>query len=165
MWRNHGQVFQNGERDFQVAGLNYRMTEIQAAIGRVQLEKFPEILKKRRELASQYLKELSRYPGITLPANNPEHTWQTFMVVLEKGKDRSFIISSLAESGVGAGAGSVAAHCTYTYHKTFGYKAEDLPVSNWLNSHGLALPLYCGMTDEDVSMCSTELHKISRRMK
>ncbi|MHC4799992.1 MAG: DegT/DnrJ/EryC1/StrS family aminotransferase, partial [Planctomycetota bacterium] len=76
MLRNHGQVFRNGKRDFQVAGLNYRMTEIQAAIGQVQLNKFPEILKRRREIASQYLSELSKFLGISLPANNPEHTWQ-----------------------------------------------------------------------------------------
>jgi len=165
MWRNHGQVFQNRERDFQVAGLNYRMTEIQAAIGQVQLQKFPEILKKRRAIASQYLKELSGCSGIGLPANQPEHTWQTFMVVLEKGKDRSSIIETLAENGIGAGPGSVAGHCLKVYQEKFGYKGSNLPISNWLNSHGLALPFYAGMTREDVSMCTNELHKINQKMK
>jgi dTDP-4-amino-4,6-dideoxygalactose transaminase len=160
MWRNHGQVFQNGKRDFQVAGLNYRMTEIQAAIGRVQLEKFPEILKKRRHIASQYLSELSDCPWIMLPADNPEHTWQTFMIVLDKSKDRSFIINNLAENGIGTGAGSVAAHCTDTYRKTFGYEVTDLPFSAKLDLHGLALPVFERLSAKDQKKITEFLHRI-----
>ncbi len=148
MWRNHGQVFENGERNFQVAGLNYRMTEIQAAIGQVQLEKFPEILNRRREIASQYLRGLADCPGISLPANDPEHTWQTFMIVLNKEKDRSFVINKLGENGFCAGAGSVAGHCMHIYRKSFGYEAKDLPISDMLSFQGLALPLYEGLSEQ-----------------
>ena len=157
MWRNHGQVFKDGRRDFYVAGFNYRMTEIQAAVGRVQLEKFPEILKRRREIASHYLNELNECPGISLPVNEPEHTWQTFMVVLNKEKDRNFIIDKLAENGVGAGAGSVAGHCLYVYRECFGYESKNLPISARLNLQGLALPLYSDMSDSEVYVCITEL--------
>lgn len=154
MWRNHGQVFQNGERDFQVAGLNYRMTEIQAAIGQVQLEKLPEILKNRNQIISHYLSELSQCSEVSLPAYSPEHTWQTFMVVLEEDKDRSSIISSLAENGIGTGAGSVAGHCISIYRKSFSYKVEDLPVSAKLNFQGLALPLHPQMHLYDSAFCA-----------
>jgi dTDP-4-amino-4,6-dideoxygalactose transaminase len=165
MWRNHGQVFQNSERDFQVAGFNYRMTEIQAAIGRVQLEKFSEILKKRREIASQYLSELTGCPAIALPANDPEHTWQTFMVVLDERLKREKVIDKLAEKGIGTGPGSVAGHCVKVYREKFGYKSSDLPISNWLDSNGLALPLYADMRQEDIKMCTTELCKIRNKVK
>lgn len=148
MWRNHGQVFQDETRDFQVAGFNYRMTEIQAAIGQVQLEKFPEILKKRRKIASKYLRELSGCPGLSLSANNPEHTWQTFMITLDEQIDHRFVINKLAENGIGSGAGSVAAHCMSIYCKSFGYKAEDLAVSANLNFQGLALPLYESLSEQ-----------------
>jgi dTDP-4-amino-4,6-dideoxygalactose transaminase len=163
MWRNHGQVFQNEERHFPVAGLNYRMTEIQAAIGQVQLKKFPEILKRRREIASHYLSKLSNFLGISLPANNPEHTWQTFMIVLETKFDRSEIIDKLARRGIGTGAGSVSAHCLKVYQDEFSYKGSDLPISNRLNSQGLAVPLYSGMMDQDVCRCITELRYTSKR--
>lgn len=163
IWRNHGQVFQNGGRDFQVAGFNYRMTEIQAAIGQVQLEKFPEILKRRREIASQYVRELTGCTGMTLPADDPEeHTWQTFMVVLDEQLKREKVIDKLAEKGIGTGPGSVAGHCVKVYREKFGYKSSDLPISNRLDSHGLALPLYADMTQEDIRMCITELYKISK---
>lgn len=159
MWRNHGQVFQNGERDFRVCGLNYRMTEIQAAIGRVQLEKFPEILKRRREIASHYLSELSQCSGIRLPANNPEHTWQTFMIVLDEQKDREFVIKRIMENGFGTGAGSVAGHCKYIYRKSFGYEAGDLPVSAKLNFQGLALPLYEQLSENNQEEVVKNLRK------
>jgi dTDP-4-amino-4,6-dideoxygalactose transaminase len=87
------------------------------------------------------------------------------MVVLDKQIKREHVIDKLTENGIGTGPGSVAGHCVSFYQEKFSYKGSDLPTSNWLNSHGLALPLYCGMTDEDVSMCTNELHKISRRMK
>jgi dTDP-4-amino-4,6-dideoxygalactose transaminase len=165
MWRNHGQVFQNGQRDFQVAGLNYRMTEIQAAIGQVQLEKFPEILKKRREIASQYLKGLADCPGLSLPANNPEHTWQTFMVVLGDNKDRDFVINELAKKEVGSGPGSVAGHCACIYQKTFGYKPKQLPVSKNLDSQGLAIPLYAEVNQNDATDCVRSILRILNLQK
>jgi len=162
MWRNHGQVFKNGGRDFQVAGLNYRMTEIQAAIGRIQLAKFPKILKKRRQIALQYLREFSECPAITLPSNHPEHTWQTFMIVIEKGRDRSFIINKLTTKGYGVNLGAIAGHCEWIYREHFGYQASDLPISDNLASQGLALPLYSGLTDRKISMITNELRKISK---
>jgi perosamine synthetase len=160
MWRNHGQIFQNGQRDFQVTGLNYRMTEIQAAIGRVQLEKFPEILKKRREIASQYLKVLANSPGISLPADNPEHTWQTFMVVLDGQTDRGRVMDKLAQSDIGTGQGSVAGHIANVYRKKFGYKASNLPVSTKLDLQGLALPLYSGMSKEEITLIARQLKEV-----
>jgi dTDP-4-amino-4,6-dideoxygalactose transaminase len=157
MWRNHGQVVLEGKRQFQIPGMNYRMTEIQAAIGKVQLEKFPGILKRRKEIAQHYFDSLGEHPKIGLPVNNPEHTWQTFMVVLDEEKDRSFVINKLAKNGIGAGAGSVAAHCIHVYRERFGYNVQDLPISTKLDSQGLALPLYSDMTDVEVATVGRKL--------
>ena len=159
MWRNHGQVFQKGQRDFQVAGMNYRMTGIQAAIGQVQLSKLPEILKIRREIASCYLSELRGCSAISLPANHPEHTWQTFMTVLEEEKERAFVIKKLAEYGIGAGAGSIAGHCLAVYRKHLSYNPEDLPVSAKLDLQGLAFPLDPLMELSDIKQLASLLHK------
>ncbi|MCL0079965.1 DegT/DnrJ/EryC1/StrS family aminotransferase [Dehalococcoidia bacterium] len=149
IWRNHGQTMINGKRDFLLPGLNYRMTEIQAAIGSVQLEKFPEILAKRRQIAEGYLAHLADFPVINLPANRPEHTWQTFMVCLDERFDRKKVIDGLALRGVAAGPGSIAAHCLQVYQERFGYVESALPVSYGLHKRGLALPVYAGMTAND----------------
>jgi dTDP-4-amino-4,6-dideoxygalactose transaminase len=159
MWRNHGQVLHADRRDFHVAGFNYRMTELQAAIGQAQLDKFPAILTKRQWIVSQYFGELHDCPGIHLPADGPEHTWQTFMVVLNEALKQQTVMDFLAAEGIGAGPGSVAAHSQEIYQRTFGYRSSHLPVAERLASWGLALPLYSEMTDGQVHMCADALKR------
>jgi dTDP-4-amino-4,6-dideoxygalactose transaminase len=160
-WRNHGQEIVAGKRDFRLAGLNYRMNEISAAIGKVQFSKFPEILKKRKEIAGCYLKYLNECSAIKLPIDNPEHTWQTFMVVLDEKCDRDRVIVAMAKAGFGCGAGSVAGHCAKIYRKRFGYKPDDLPISAKLDMSGLALPLHSFVADEDIVRCASLLKEAS----
>jgi dTDP-4-amino-4,6-dideoxygalactose transaminase/ubiquinone/menaquinone biosynthesis C-methylase UbiE len=159
MWRNHGQVLSAGDRDFHVAGLNYRMTDIQAAIGGAQLEKFPEILKKRAELAQQYLAKLADCPEISLPSNCPGHTWQTFMVVLDDRYDRDAVARSLMEAGFGAAPGSVAGHCMGVYRDRFRCCPGDLRVSARLHSQGLALPVHALMETWQVETCALAVRR------
>ncbi len=165
IWRNHGQVFRNGKREFHVPGFNYRMTEIQAVIGQVQLKKIPAILKRRREIASQYLSQLTDCPEIILPADSSEHTWQTFMVMLDPQVDLGEVINKMTEQGIGIGQGSVAGHCQQVYRELCEYKEDELPVSRILASHGLALPLYADMRLRDVTHCAEMLRSISDVMQ
>ncbi|MCL0096240.1 DegT/DnrJ/EryC1/StrS aminotransferase family protein [Thermodesulfovibrionales bacterium] len=162
LWRNHGQTMINGKRDFLLPGLNYRMTEIQAAIGRVQLEKFPEVLAKRRQIADGYLAHLADFPVINLPADRPEHTWQTFMVCLSEHLDRGKVIDELALQGVAAGPGSISAHCLKVYQDRFGYVDSALPVSYGLHERGLALPVYADMTADDIKQVVNALGEVFR---
>jgi dTDP-4-amino-4,6-dideoxygalactose transaminase len=141
MWRNHGQTYTDGTRQFLVPGLNYRMTEIQAAIGLAQLDKFPKVLESRRYLVEGYFEELVDCPGLILPIDDPEHTWQTFMVVLQSANQNT-VISNLASQGIEVGQGSVAAHDLALYRKQYGYSSVELPVSHELSTRGLALPLH-----------------------
>lgn len=147
----------DGKRNFQLPGLNYRMTEFQAAIGKVQFEKLPGILLKRKNIAHKYLKKLNGCPHITLPVDDPENTWQTFMVVLDDKCNRTRIIDIMANGGFGCGAGSVSGHVGNLYMESFGYKPSDLPVSAKLDSNGLALPLHNSVSDADVERCTTLL--------
>ena len=159
MLRNHGQAVVDGRRDFVAIGLNYRMTELQAAVGCVQLDKFPAILAARRRVARAYLRQLAGCDGIDLPDAPDEHTWQTFMVVLDDRLSRDDVIAGLAERGVQAGPGSVAGHCARIFAERIGYAPRDLPVSARLDRQGLALPLYARKTDEDVARCAGALRE------
>ncbi len=149
IWRNHGQTMIDDKHDFLLPGLNYRMTDIQAAIGSSQLEKFPEIMMKRRQIAGYYLDKLADCQGTSLPANKPEHTWQTFMVSLDEDINRSKVIAELASRGIGAGPGAISAHCLKIYQDRLGYTDSDLPVSWGLHRRGLALPLYASLSRTD----------------
>lgn len=115
--RNHGMESYSGKIDFVMPGYNYRMTDIQAAIGRVQLRKFPAALEKRRQLVATYLQNLSNISGLRLPEKMPGHSWQSFMVVLEKYIDRTEIITRLREHGFESnlGAQSIVSQKSYSY--------------------------------------------------
>jgi len=154
-WRNHGQRLVSGQRDFVLPGLNYRMTEIQAAIGIVQLKKFAEILQKRRSLAGEYLNSLRSCPKLGLPVDQPEHTWQTFMVVLNEPVNRSVIMERLASEGFECGPGSVAGHLGAHFQPQ-----PALAVSERLHRQGLALPLHAGLGQADVQACAKALRAI-----
>ena len=155
-WRNHGQLFDNGKRAFVLPGLNYRMTEFQAAIGRVQMAKFPSILERRKKIVMTYIENLQAVEGIRLPEWDHEHTWQTFMLVLEK-HHRDHIVKRLQEKGIETGPGSVAGHMGKYFQDKYGYKDDDLMVSSLLHRNGLALPLYPKMNDSDVKKVLDEL--------
>jgi perosamine synthetase len=144
-WRNHGQRFSDRQRQFLFPGPNYRMTEMQAAIGRAQLGKFERILAKRRALVDQYLKALNSCSALDLPVNHPKHTWQTFMTCLKPGVDRASVLQKLAESGIEAGPGSVAGHLGLHFQPQ-----PELPISTSLDRHGLALPLHAGLSSGEV---------------
>ena len=159
MYRNHGQGLVDGRRDFLAAGLNYRMTDLAAAVGCAQLAKLPETLRARKRIARRYLDALANCPRIRLPDDHPEHTWQTFMVVLEDGLSRDDVVAGLAAGGIEAGPGAVSGHCARVYRERLGYADGDLPVSASLHHQGLALPLYGAMTTEDVDRCARSLRE------
>ncbi len=165
LWRNHGQTMIAGQRDFVTAGFNYRMTEIQAAIGQVQLEKFPQIIKKRKEIAQYYLENLEGSPDFQLPAAFAEHSWQTFMIVLDNNLDRSRIVDTLSEEGIEAGVGSIAAHCLKFYRERFGYRPDDLPISFRLHEKGMALPLHKELSLSDCQQVCDALKRIFAGVK
>jgi dTDP-4-amino-4,6-dideoxygalactose transaminase len=155
--RNHGQEVRDGQRQFTTAGFNYRLTEIQAAIGRVQLERLAEILSIRRRLATTYLTALEGTPGLALPAGIPEHTWQTFMVVLESPEIRERVQAACRAAGIEAGPGSVAGHSAPIWESRFTAPEDLCPVSTRLAECGLALPLHPRMTEADIQRVATTL--------
>lgn len=155
LWRNHGQQHVRGSRDFVLPGLNYRMTEFQAAIGRTQLAKLPKILEQRHRLVDAYFAALVGVDNLTLPVNASEHTWQTFMPVLKEPARRTTLIEALRREEIEAGPGSVAAHLGAVFQPQ-----PALPVSQRLHEGGLALPLHSSLTTENVGRCVATLKKL-----
>lgn len=148
--RNHGMRVTGSARDFIVAGLNYRMTEFQAALGGGQLGRFPQQIQARRKLAECYRDLFQSDSRVTLPSFDPGHTWQTFMVTLGPGQDRDKVIIALGERGVQANLGAQAINCLSYYRDKYAWGPESCPVAARLYSHGLALPLHGRMVEADV---------------
>ncbi|MFE7409685.1 aminotransferase class I/II-fold pyridoxal phosphate-dependent enzyme [Streptomyces laurentii] len=130
-------------------GFNYRMTDIQAAVGLAQLEKLDALVARRRELASRYGELLADVPGLT-PVRDPAYgqgNVQSYWVLLAEDfpVDRDALLGLLAEAGVSARRGIMASHLEPAYAD---HPAAPLPVTERLARDSLILPLFHTMTDE-----------------
>lgn len=131
-------------------GFNFRMTDIQAAVGLVQLGKLDEMVARRRELAGRYQAMLADVPCLRTVQDPPhgEPNYQSFWVELEPGfpLGRNDLLTSLSEQGVSARAGIMAAHRQPAYS---GHPHADLSTTERLTDHTLILPLFHTMTEQE----------------
>jgi dTDP-4-amino-4,6-dideoxygalactose transaminase len=136
--------------EYLEVGFNYRMTDIQAAVGLVQLEKLDEMVRRRRELAAAYQELLADVPCLRT-VRDPEwgaSNFQSFWVELDEGfpLGRNDLLASLAEQGVSARAGIMAAHRQPAWA---GHPHGDLSITERLTDNTLILPLFHTMTDAE----------------
>jgi perosamine synthetase len=156
--RNHG----NLDGDFPLLGYNYRISDINAAVGVAQMRRLPTLIEKRRELAGLYDQGLSSVPGLIVP-KYPEdavHTYQSYVVRLKDKFARDRIRKALYEKGIEAGIGTYAIHQSHYYKQVFGIKGDRLLRSASAYEQTLALPLYPEMTSDDVEHVCANLRAL-----
>jgi len=147
--------------EYPEVGYNYRMTDIQAAIGRVQLERLPGILTRRRNLASRYYQALTAIPGLSPPVNGPDsrpnHQSYPVRVTRDYPLGRDALMQALLERGVSTRRGIMNSHQEPAYA---GMGPLILPHSESARDQTILLPLYDGMAPDDqdyVIDCLSEL--------
>jgi perosamine synthetase len=166
--RNHGQDPHSQSPDFILPGLNYRMTEFQAALGITQMKKLDHIILSRKRLAQKY-EELLRETSLTLPAVPPGHSpvFQSYVVLLpeEDPAIRNDAIARLKEREVEAAIGTWNMPMTSFFRTRYGFMQGDFPVADRVFARSLTLPLYAHMTRSDQETVAEELKKflIERR--
>jgi dTDP-4-amino-4,6-dideoxygalactose transaminase len=137
------------ERYLEV-GYNYRMTDIQAAIGLVQLGRLGDIIARRRELAQRYQQLLGQIPGVKMIADPAYGTtnFQSFWVALPEDfpMTRNELLQHLASAGISARRGIMAAHLEPAYAD---YPHVDLPATERLSSSSVILPLFHQLTRDE----------------
>jgi perosamine synthetase len=160
-WRNHGIQRLNGNMNFVLPGFNYRLTNFQAALGRVQLKKFDSWLVVRQELQQVYRQQLSDM-CIMLPENTEGHAWQTFMVVLPEELERAEVISRLKDHGIEVNLGAQSLHCLQYYQEKYPKmcKEKEQNIAEKLYFYGLALPLCQSMTKDDIETVCFKIKEI-----
>ena len=149
--RNHGIMHSTGGINFQEAGLNYRLTEFQAALALGQIDRFGAELNRRRELTALYRQELKNIPGLTLPEIPAGHSLQSFMVLLDATFSRNNIIASLLDRGIQTNIGAQALNCLFYYRQKYNLNEDSFPVSTRLYNSGL-LPLHGRLIDNDIQV-------------
>lgn len=146
---------------FEVPGFNYRMSDIQAAIGLVQLSRLGDILAARRRAAEQYSEVLSGIEGVRPPLEPAgyRHTYQSYVVMTDPGIDRDQTIRTLRQRGIECTLG------TYSVSRQAAFQGTATgdgvtPVTSWLAyDQAITLPLFPQMTEEDVQMVAVTLRE------
>jgi len=151
--RNHGI---SGKYDIIYAGLNYRMTEFQAAIGLSQIESLKNAIEIKIEMANRYNELLEDCDYIRTPTLFPErkNVYQSYHVLFDDRIDRAKLISYMHENGVQTNFGANALHCLTYYREKYGYEKSDFPVARKAYEKGLVLPCGDHMSENDLEYVS-----------
>lgn len=137
-------------------GFNYRMTELQAALGVSQLKKLDFFKKRRREIIAMYNKAFADMRYLKTPYE-PENVCSCFHLYVTQidfeslGKSRAQVMKELRDKGIGTQVHYIPVPTQPYYKNTFGYKDGDYPVAEKYYEQELSLPLYPGLSDDDVN--------------
>ena len=133
-------------------GFNYRMTDMQAALGYSQMQKVNEFVSKRRYLAKRYNELLKNINGIQLPDQNEDtkSSWHLYVVRVDFSKiskTKNQIFAEMKEKGICLNLHFIPVH-TQPYYENLGFKGGDFPNSEKYYEEAFTLPLYYSLTDE-----------------
>jgi perosamine synthetase len=140
-------------------GFNYRMTDIQAAVGREQLKRLPELLGRRREIAAGYRALLGDFSEIRLPVE-PEwarSNWQSYCVRLPKESSQVQVMQTLLDQGIATRRGIMCSHREPAYQTQAWRSAGTLSESEHAQEECILLPLYHQLTGEEQQFIASSL--------
>jgi len=176
MLRNHGASLSEEQRhlgprpyllpEFNLLGFNYRMTDLQGAVGLVQLGKLDRFLAERRQWANWYQRELKGIAWLRPPAvpAGYDHAWQAFVTYVDPATapmPRNEIMDLLQKRGIATRPGTHAVHLLGYYRERFGLQADDYPGARDCDAHTMAIPLHNRMSEDDYAYVVETLKSIS----
>ncbi|TCT26464.1 UDP-4-amino-4,6-dideoxy-N-acetyl-beta-L-altrosamine transaminase [Melghiribacillus thermohalophilus] len=136
-------------------GYNYRMTDIQAALGTSQMKKLDPFVERRREIVKRYNEAFSDVPGITIPFEKDDRrsSWHLYVIRLNpehlKNADRKRIFEALRTQQIGVNVHYIPVHY-HPYYRERGYEKGSYPIAEKLYEEMMTLPLFPAMEDDDV---------------
>jgi perosamine synthetase len=171
--------------EYKRLGFNYRMTDMQGALGTVQMDKAEDIIQGRLEAARRYDKLLQDVPDINKP-HTPEgytHAYQSYVClykmngseltnsdtidweqIAKRNKERNNLMAALESSGISVRQGTHAVHTLGYYKNKYGLKDYDYPMSFIADHLSITLPLYFGMTEQDQMRVTKALQTCIRQL-
>lgn len=140
----------------QALGYNYRITDIQCALGFSQLQRLDKFIARRREIAGLYNEAFAPYAELITPLQRKgtQSSWHIYVLGF-KTLDRKNIFKVLSKKGLGVNVHYIPVHLQPFYTDNFNYKKGDYPSAEAFYKHSLTLPLYPGMSDNDVNYVIT----------
>ena len=188
LWRQHGMSVPDTVRHaspsvvfeaYPELGFNYRLTDIQAAVGREQLKRLPAAIDERRCLAARYRELLADIPGLKLPTEPAwaRTNWQSYCVRLPEDLDQREVMQRMLDDGIATRRGIMCAHREPAYSDPESWRCSqtqctprrhcpNLIESEKAQDHGVILPLFSRMTEQQQervatalrAACSTKVH-------
>jgi len=164
MLRNHGASISEEQRhhgprpyilpDFNMLGFNYRMTDLQGAVGVVQIKKLDTFIDEREKWATWYSEQLADIPWLRTPQVGADykHGWQSFVTFVDESKapcSRNEIMEKLQEQGISTRPGTHAVHMLNYYADKYGIQPSDYPGAQAANDYSMSIPLHNRMVAED----------------
>ena len=185
--RTHGSTVSADARDkgkgfllpeFNEAGYNYRMTDINAAVGLAQVKKLDYIIEEKRKRAALYNEIIGRKLPEFITPIEPEgwfHTYQSYVCMLDYerlgldgiaagGQYRNELLQKLEDIGIATRQGTHAVHMLGYYRNRFGYKPEDFINAYACDHLSITLPLYIGMSDDDQEYVVDSIVKVIKEL-
>lgn len=160
--RTHGAKREKLFAEFEDFGFNFRISEMQAAIGTVQLERSRELLASRRNKADALLNLFTGITGAKMPSERPGyiHSFQSFVVLLDQSISRDDVVRRMAGCGIETTLGTYSMSSQKSFKR---YAGED-PAKNLANSHlafqqALSIPMHTKLSDSDLELINQELRK------
>jgi perosamine synthetase len=164
MLRNHGASISEEQRhhgprpyilpDFNMMGFNYRMTDLQGAVGVVQLKKLDQFIDERAKWADYYAQELQSVDWLNVPtfSSDYKHGWQSYVTLVDESKSpgtRNEIMEKLQDMGISTRPGTHAVHMLNHYKELYNIQPTDYPGAMAANNFSMAIPLHNRMEKED----------------
>ena len=175
MMRKHGASISEEQRhhgpkpyilpDFNLLGFNYRMTDLQGAVGLAQLEKLDDFIEERAKWAAWYRQQLAGVEWLSLPGE-PEkgrHGWQSFVTYVDPEKapmPRNVIMERLQQAGISTRPGTHAVHMLGLYRERFGIQPDDFPAARDCDRNTMAIPLHNRMSPEDYEYVAAQIRAL-----
>lgn len=176
MLRNHGASLSeeqrhNGPRpyllpEFNLLGYNYRMTDLQGAVGLVQLGKLDRFIAERAQWADFYARALDGIDWLRAPVvpQDGQHAWQAYVLYVDPAKapmSRNDIMERLQALGISTRPGTHAVHMLGYYAQRYGLRPDDFPAARDCNDNTMAIPLHNRMADADYAYVVDALRQIA----
>ena len=149
-------------------GFNYRLDEMSAVLGKVQMTRLDELLNKREQVAAWYSERLQEIPGVEPPqivANTTRVSWFVYVIRFAPGLDRDRIARALSEQGIPARPYFIPIHLQPYMVSRFGYQPGDFPVTDDLGRRGLAIPFSSVMSEAQVDRVCQSIREALKGQK